>query len=105
MELAVDVVLAISELGQVLECAGGFELGDRIGARLHVLGLVLGALDREPEVGHLLAHAVGGLTDADLRLGGGVLRLDDLLLGAERLDLGPQLLLVLRELLLLRLEL
>ena len=75
------------------------------GPRLHLLGLVLGALHRQAEVGHLLAHAAGGLADLDLRLGGGVLRLDDLLLGAEGLDLGAHLLLVLGERLLLLLEL
>ena len=40
-----------------------------------------------------------------LGLGGGVLRLDDLLLGAELVDLGAQLLLLVDQLLLLRLEL
>ena len=78
---------------------------DRVGARLHVLGLVDRALHREADVGHLLAHAGRGLGDPHLRLGGGVLGLDDLLLGAEGLDLGAQLLLGVDQLLLLGLEL
>src|SRR4051794_21889671 len=104
-ELAVDVVLAVAERGDVVERAGLLELLDGARARAHVLDLVLGALHREPEVGHLLADAVGGLGDPHLGLGGGVLRLDDLLLGAEGLDLGAQLLLVRDQLLLLVLEL
>src|SRR3712207_7282547 len=42
-------------------------------AGAHRLRLVLRALHGEAEVGHLLAHAVRGLGDANLRLGGGVL--------------------------------
>ncbi len=45
-----------------------------------------------------------GLANAHLRLGGRVLRLDDLFLGAERLDLHRELALSLDELLLLGLE-
>src|SRR3979490_797031 len=54
---------------------------------------------------HPRAPAARGLGDSDLSLRGGVLGLDDLLLGAELLDLRPQLLLGGRHLLLLLLEL
>src|SRR5262249_49874816 len=90
---------------EVFERAGGDQLVDGRGARLHLLRLVLRALDREPRVGHLLADPARGLADLHLRLGGGVLRLDDLLLGTERLDLRLELLLRGDELFLLRLEL
>ncbi len=83
---------------------GGFELGHGVGARAHVFGLVDRALHRQADVGHLLAHAGGGLGDPHLRLGGRVLRLDDLLLGAEGFDLGAQFLLGVGQLLLLLLE-
>ena len=73
--------------------------------RLHLLGLVLRPLDREPGVGHLLADPGRRLADPDLRLGGRVLRLDDFLLRPEGLDLRGQLLLGRRELLLLLVEL
>ena len=89
----------------VVERARLLELLDRGRACPHRLGLVLGALHREPEVCHLLADAVGGLRDPDLGLGGGVLRLDDLLLGPELLDLLAQTLLVGDQRLLLRLQL
>ena len=105
LELALDVVLARAERRDVVERAGLLELLDRGRAGAHRLGLVLGALHREPEVGHLLAHAVRGFGDPHLRLGGGVLGLDDLLLGAELLDLLAQPLLVRDQLLLLLLEL
>ena len=104
-ELLINVVLALAELREVVERAGGLQLLDGRGARLHLLGLVLRALDREAEVGHLLAYAVGCLGDLHLRLGGRVLRLDDLLLRPEGLDLRAQLLLVLGQRLLLALEL
>jgi hypothetical protein len=105
LELAVDVVLRRADRGDVVEGAGLLELVHRPGARLHVLGLVHGALHRHAHVGHLLADAGGGLGDVHLGLGRRVLRLDDLLLGPEGLDLGPQLLLVVDQLLLLVLEL
>ena len=73
-------------------------------ARLHLLGLVARALDREAGVGHLLADPGRRLADPHLRLGGRVLRLDDLLLRPEGLDLRGRALLGLDELLLLRLE-
>ncbi len=73
----------------------------RVGAGLHVFGLVDRALHREADIRHLLAHAGGRFGDPDLRFGGGVLRLDDLLLGAEGFDLGAQLLLGVGQLLLL----
>ncbi len=93
LELAVDVVFAGAERGDVVEGARRFELGDGVGAGLHVFGLVHRALHREADVGHLLAHPGGRFGDPHLRVGGGVLRLDDLLLGAEGFDLGAQLLL------------
>src|SRR5205085_7848228 len=101
-ELAVELRLVG---GEVLERAGGRELVDRARARLHLLGLVLGALDREARVGHLLADPGRRLADPHLGLGGRVLRLDDLLLRSEGLDLRLELLLASDELLLLRLEL
>ena len=67
--------------------------------------LSMRALHREPDVGHLLADAGGGLGDLHGGLGGGVLRLDDLLLGPELVDLRAQLLLLLDQRLLLLLEL
>ena len=104
-ELAVDVVLAGAELREVLEGPRRLELLDRRRARLHVLGLVDRALHREADVGHLLADAGRRLGDPHLRLRGGVLGLDDLLLGPERLDLRAQALLGLGQLLLLGLQL
>src|SRR5204862_6542191 len=72
---------------------------------LHLLGLVLRALDREADVRHLLADPGRRLADPNLRLGRGVLRLDHFLLRAERLHLRPERLLALDQLLLLSLEL
>ena len=103
VELAGDVVAGV-ELRGVVERAGGDQLVDGLAARLHLRGLVLGALDREADVAHLLADARHRLADARLRLGGGVGRLDGLLAGAEGLDLGLQALLGEDELLLLALE-
>ena len=100
-ELAVERRLAGRE---VLEGARLDELVDGCRAGLHLLGLVLRALDREAGVGHLLADPGRRLADPHLRLGGRVLRLDDLLLAAEGLDLGREALLVREELLLLGLE-
>ena len=102
-ELAVELRLVAG--GEVFERPGGRELVDRRGARLHLLGLVLGALDGETRVLHVLADPGRGLADLDLGLGGRVLRLEDLLLGAEGLDAGLELLLGRDELLLLVLEL
>src|SRR5687768_14499020 len=90
-ELAVDLVrrLDLLELavelrpvaaGEVLERAGLDQLLDRRRARLHLLGLVLRALDREPGVGHLVADPRRRLADPDLSLRRGVLRLDHFLL-------------------------
>jgi len=70
-----------------------------------LLGLVLRALNRQACVVHLPADAGGRLTDADLRLRGGVLGLDHFLLRAELLDAGLELLLVRDQLLLLILQL
>ena len=105
VQLAVDVVLPRGERELVVERAGGLELVHRVGAGTHVLGLVDRPLHRHADVGHLLAHAGRGLGDLHGGLGGGVLRLDDLLLGAELVDLGAQLLLLVDQRLLLGLEL
>ena len=102
-ELAVE--LRLVACAEVLERAGGGELVDRRCARLHLLGLVLGPLDGQPGVLHVLADPGRGLADLDLGLGGRVLRLQDLLLGAEGFDAGLELLLGGDELLLLVLEL
>ena len=105
VQLAVDVVAAGAELEVVVEGAGRLELLHRARTGAHVLRLVLRPLHREPDVGHLLAHAGRGLGDLDLGLRGGVLGLDDLLLGPELLELGAQLLLLVDQLGLLGLEL
>ena len=94
-----------AERGDVVERPRRLELGDGVGPRAHLLGLVDRALHGQADVGHLLADPGGRLGDAHLRLGRGVLRLDDLLLGAEGLDLRAQLLLGLGQLGLLLLEL
>ena len=105
VQLAVDVVGAGAEREVVVEGACGLELLHRTCAGAHVLGLVQRTLHRHADVGHLLAHAAGGLGDLHLRLGCRVLRLDDLLLGAELLDLGAQLRLLLDQRRLLGLQL
>src|SRR5579859_7744006 len=105
LQLTVDVVLTGAQLSEVLERSGCLELLDRIRPRLHVLGLVERSLHRKADVRHLLPHAGGGLRDTHLSLGGRVLGLDDLLLGAELLDLRAQLLLGFGQPLLLLLEL
>ena len=104
LELAGDVVAA-ADGADVVERAGGDQLVDGAGAGLHLRGLVLGPLDGQADVAHLLADAGHRLVDAGLRLGGGVGRLDRLLAGAEGLDLGLQPLLGEGELLLLALQL
>ena len=103
VELAGDVVAGV-DLRGVVEGAGGDQLVDGLAAGLHLRRLVLGALDREADVAHLLADARHRLADARLRLGGGVGRLDGLLAGAEGLDLGLEALLGEDQLLLLALE-
>jgi len=65
---------------EVLEPARLNELVDRRRARLHLLGLVLRPLDREPRVLQLPADPGGGLADPHLRLRCRVLRLDHFLL-------------------------
>src|SRR5205807_6988012 len=75
-ELAVE--LRLIARGEVLERTARRELVDRRRARLHLLGLVLGALDGEPGVVHVLADPRRSLADLDLGLRGGVLRLEDL---------------------------
>ena len=78
VQLAGDVV-ARAARGHVVERAGGDQLVDGAGPGLHLRGLVLGALDRQPDVAHLLADAGDRLVDPGLRLGRGVGRLDRLL--------------------------
>ena len=70
VQLAVDVVLRRCRAREVLERPGRLELGDRVGAGAHLLGLVDGALHGQADVGHLLADAGRRLGDPDLRLGG-----------------------------------
>src|SRR4029079_14155900 len=85
-ELAVDVVLARPEGGEVVERPGGLELGHSVGPRAHLLGLVLGALHGQADVGHLLADPGRRLGDAPLRLRRAVLSLADILLRATCRD-------------------
>src|SRR5581483_5048239 len=101
-KLAVDVVAL---RGVVLERARRRELVDGGGACLQLLGLVLRALDRKPDVGHVLADSGRRLADLHLRLGRRVLGLDHFLLRPERLHLRLQRLLAVDQLLLLRVEL
>jgi hypothetical protein len=96
VQLAVDVVLPSPRAVRSSNVPGGLQLADRVGAGAHLLGLVDRALHGQPDVGHLLAHAGRRLGDADLRLRGVVLGLDDLLLGPEGVDLLAQALLGLR---------
>ena len=103
LELGGDVVLGGA--GRVVERAAGEQLVDRAGPGLHRLGLVLGALDRQADVAHLLGDAGERLADLGLRLGRGVGGLDRLLAGAEGVDLGLQPLRGEGELLLLGLQL
>ena len=108
LQLTVDLLLRceLRELSierggggaELLEVAGGHELVDCGCASLHLLGLVLRALDREAGVVHLAPDSGRGFTDPHLRLGRGVLRLDHFLLRAELLDPGGQLLLARDEL-------
>src|SRR5581483_4840600 len=98
-ELAIELRLVARS--QVLERARARQLVDRGGARLHLLGLALRALDREARVVHPAADARRRLAHAHLRLGGRVLRLEHFLLGTERLDPRLELLLRRDELLLL----
>lgn len=88
VQLGSDVVLR--RAGRVVQGAGGEQLVDRTGPGLQLLGLVLGPLDRQADVAHLLGDPGERLPDPGLRLGGGVGGLDGLLLGAEGIDLGLQ---------------
>jgi len=90
--------------GEVVERAGLDELVDRGRARLHLVGLVLGTLNRESGVLHRAADPRRGLADSHLSLGGRVLGLDHFLLRAELLHPRGELLLGGDELLLLLLE-
>src|SRR5262249_48196765 len=102
LQLAVELRLVRAEL---LEIARLDQLVHRGRARLHLLGLVLGALNREARALHLAADAGRGLADTNLGLRGRVLRLDHFLLGAELLAPRLELLLVVDEPDLLVLEL
>src|SRR5581483_4627334 len=90
-QLAVELRLVARR--QVLERARARELVDGGCPGLQFLGLVLRTLDRRARVVHPPADAGRRLADAHLRLRCGVLRLEDFLLRAERLDLPLQLLL------------
>ena len=90
--------------GLVVQGAGGEQFVDRAGARLELCRLVLGPLDRQADVAHLLGDAGERLADPGLRLGRGVGRLDGLLLRAEGVDLGLEALGREGELLLLALQ-
>ncbi len=109
VELLLDVV---DRLGQVVERARSQQLVERPGARLHAGDLVLGPLHGRPGVARGVRDARHGLAHLGLGLGGGVGGLERLLLGAEALDPGLQLLggldellLLLADLVVLRLEL
>ena len=84
-----------------LQRSGGHQLLHRPGAGLHLGGAVLGALDGQADVAELAGDAGERLVDAHLRLSGRVGGLDGLLLRAEGLHLGLQLLGGDRQLLLL----
>src|SRR5689334_15954112 len=102
VELGLDVVLV--HAGLVVQGTGGEQFVDRAGPGLQLGGLVLGALDRQADVAHLLRDAGEGLADPGLRLGRGVRRLDRLLLRTEGVDLGLEALRRQGELLLLALQ-
>ena len=65
-------------------------------ARLHLVGLVDRTLHGLADVSHVVSDPRCRLGDVHLRLGGGVLGLDDFFLGPELLDLRLKLLLGLR---------
>ncbi|CAM5678041.1 hypothetical protein STENM327S_07063 [Streptomyces tendae] len=90
--------------GLVVEGAGGEQLVDGAGPGLELGGLVLGALDGQADVAHLLGDAGERLADPGLRLGRRVGGLDGLLLRAEGVHLGLEALGRQSELLLLALE-
>ena len=89
IQLGLQVVASAGH-GGVLQRAGGQQLIQRAGPGLHLLGLVLRALDRHADVAHLLGDPGDGLADAGLGLGGGIGGLDGLLAGTERLHLRLQ---------------
>jgi hypothetical protein len=66
VQLGLDLV-AVGGHGDVLQRAGGQQLIQRAGPRLHLLGLVLRTLDRQAHVAHLLRDPGDGLTDAGSR--------------------------------------
>src|SRR5206468_40792 len=102
-ELAVELRLVAG--GEVFERAGARQLVDRRSARLQLLRLLLRTLDRKARVLHSASDPGRRLADLDLRLGGGVLRLQHFLRRAEALDARLERLLPRDELLLLLLEL
>ena len=79
----------------------GEEFVERATAGLHLGDLVLGALHRGAGVAHRRRDAADRFADVRRGFGGGVGRLDRLLLGAEGLDLGLEALGGVGELLLL----
>ena len=103
IQLGLDLIAATGH-GGVLQRAGGQQLIQRAGPGLHLLGLVLRALDGHADVAHLLGDPGDGLADAGLGLRGGIGRLDRLLAGPERLHLRLQALGGGGELVLLRLQ-
>src|SRR5207248_5772007 len=100
-QLAVNVIAAGADLGQR---AGAHQLLERVGTCLHLFRLVLCALHGQLHVAHLLGEAAGRLADAHLRLGRAVLRLHDLLVRAEGVDLGGETGLAVEQPALLRLQ-
>jgi hypothetical protein len=67
-ELAIDVILAAAGLRDVPERTRLLELAHRVGASLHVLGLLDRALRCLTDVGHLVADARGRLRHLHLGL-------------------------------------
>src|SRR4051812_14461121 len=102
VQLGLDVVLV--HAGLVVQDAGGEQFVDRAGPRLELCRLVLGTLNRQADVAHLLGDAGERLADTGLGLGRGVRRLDGLLLRAEGVHLGLEALGRKGELLLLALQ-
>ena len=79
---------SLTKPDEVVKRATGEQLVDRAGPGLHLRGLVLGALDSQADVAHLLGDPRERLVDLRLGLGRRVGGLDGLLLGAEGVDLG-----------------
>jgi hypothetical protein len=81
-ELAVDVIPG----GQILDMPAAYS-GSTARREPSCLRFVDRALDRQPHVGHLIPDPGRRLSDPHVSVGCRVLRLDDLLLGAELLEL------------------